>query len=649
LNQLLYKILERCLIKNVGSIYTALNQLLIDADVLPELTFTSLMKQQHGQKTSEAASTVTDSYADRSSHTETVPAAHATGMQQMPTDVTINQAVPAWKQTQIIRPDQTAPIADYQQQLFGAIRQMQYQATQAMPGDAMFGMNGTGMHQQLSSQDLAGGEWVPAGNTGLNPAVATMPSGPVYTRKDIVTALHDLQGGIAQAQDPEKTGVLKAFRELQPGNLQTCPIQSLDTVMDEIARISPDEGDEPKQLDTDDCNTIDLVGMIFEYMLRDENLPDSVKSILSYLHVPYIKVALLDPELFAQPDHPARVLLDRLSEAGALWLNREGEGQFRVFDVIKNTVDQVLSDFDMGIELFERLLRDFDEFINKVKRRIEQLEKLSAQKVEAEKNIQEVKASVHAQIKSKVKGEKIPAPLVAMLLYPWFDYLTSVMLRYGENSEEWAQSFQVIDTLLWSIQPKTTEHELHRLENLKPILKNQIQKGFDTIGYDPVKGAELLEKITELQEQVSQLNTPIKVSSLDTEVIERIEQDTVEREEAVKTPDWSTLTHEEKEIIEKLRLIEFGTWFEFRQADDPDQSQKLKVAWYDPDHLSYLLVNSAGKQVSVMSAVELAKQILSRSASIVAGSAKPFFQRALESIYQDMTSVNSPVTQVPAS
>ena len=52
--------------------------------------------------------------------------------------------------------------------------------------------------------------------------------------------------------------------------------------------------------------TIDLVGMLFEYMLSDEHLPDSVKALLSYLHTPFLKIAFIDKDFFEQPEHPAR-------------------------------------------------------------------------------------------------------------------------------------------------------------------------------------------------------------------------------------------------------------------------------------------------------------------------------------------------------
>ena len=488
-----------------------------------------------------------------------------------------------------------------------------------------------------------------AGGTGTSASqVAALAQGPVYTHNDIVTALHGLQGAVALADAPDKTGVMQAFKELKPGNIDSCPVQPLDVVIDAIAQISPDEGDDPKQLDDEDCSTIDLVGMIFDYMLKDENLPDSVKAILSYLHVPYIKVALIDPEMFAKSEHPARRLLDELSEAGALWLNKEGHGQFRVFDEIKRVVDQILSDFNIGVELFDQLLSEFDEFTRKVKRRVEQLEKLSAQKAEADQNLQKVKAYVHKQIKTRVKAEQLPAPLVAMLLYPWFDYLTSIMLRYGEKSEEWGQGLQVIDTLLWSIKPKTTEHEIHRLDNVREFLSKQIEKGFDTIGFDPTKGQDLLQQITVLQDSAASLESSkevVELSEADQQEIDRMQNETTVREQITLAPKESEMTEAEREIVDKLRLIEFGTWFEFQKEDNPDESQKLKVAWYNTENLSYLMVNAAGKQVSVLTALDLARQMIGQSARIIAGSAKPFFERALESIYENMAetvSVNDP-------
>ena len=75
----------------------------------------------------------------------------------------------------------------------------------------------------------------------------------------------------------------------------------------------------------DDRFIIDVVGMLFEYMLNDENLPDNVKALLSHLHTPFLKIAFLDPDFFEHSEHPVRLLLNSLTEAGSRWLDKDGK------------------------------------------------------------------------------------------------------------------------------------------------------------------------------------------------------------------------------------------------------------------------------------------------------------------------------------
>src|SRR5690606_31053796 len=67
---------------------------------------------------------------------------------------------------------------------------------------------------------------------------------------------------------------------------------------------------EQAQLSDVDMQTMELVGKLFEYLQTDQNLPNSIKAPLSYLHIPLLKIAFTDKDFFAQAEHPARVLLN---------------------------------------------------------------------------------------------------------------------------------------------------------------------------------------------------------------------------------------------------------------------------------------------------------------------------------------------------
>ena len=87
-----------------------------------------------------------------------------------------------------------------------------------------------------------------------------------------------------------------------------------------------------------DEDTIDLVGMLFEYILEDRNLPTQMQALLGRLQIPYLKVAILDNHLFAKHSHPGRRLLDRLADAAKSW-SKESDRDLRLFNEIKSIVD----------------------------------------------------------------------------------------------------------------------------------------------------------------------------------------------------------------------------------------------------------------------------------------------------------------------
>src|SRR5690606_19813706 len=79
------------------------------------------------------------------------------------------------------------------------------------------------------------------------------------------------------------------------------------------------------QLAEHDADTVDLVGMVFRFMLDDPKIPDVVKSLLSHLHTPYLKLAILDPGFLENQQHNARLLINSMAETGARWVTDEKE------------------------------------------------------------------------------------------------------------------------------------------------------------------------------------------------------------------------------------------------------------------------------------------------------------------------------------
>src|SRR3546814_4455044 len=72
-----------------------------------------------------------------------------------------------------------------------------------------------------------------------------------------------------------------------------------------LSRVSAKTGKSRVVGEIDD-DVINLVSMLFEFILDDRTLPDSLKALIGRLQIPLLKVAVLDKTFFSRGSHPAR-------------------------------------------------------------------------------------------------------------------------------------------------------------------------------------------------------------------------------------------------------------------------------------------------------------------------------------------------------
>lgn len=499
-------------------------------------------------------------------------------------------------------PDPNQPTEQYQSALLHAIRSLQVSMRGGVSAAAPAPMS-EGI--RIATQDSPFAAFVP-GSGPIGPGV-------VITADQLMSALQTLQGSAAGVVgSPLDAGPLPPMDFTQVLTALAQQFQQSKTTRD--SKVSPA-----------DMHTIDLVGMVFEYMLKDENLPDSVKALLSYMHTPFLKLAFIDPGFFEQPEHPARMLLNSLAEAGTRWVGNDGTVQHDMYNKIKDVVDRVLRDFKNDVRVIAELLLEFNNYTKSIIRRQELMEKRAAEKAQGEERLREVKLRVNEEIRKRTDDKELPSAVLLLALQPWSDYLSFVLLRYGEKSDKWANALAVVDDLLWIIEPQTDPAGVTRQAELAPALLRDIETGFETIGYDQAKGKKLLEAISSLIEMAQQSKRAEPAPAPMRDKLEKIAA--VKAGQAEEVTD---ISKEEAKIVENLKLIEFGTWFEF------EGGRRLKIAWYNARTSHYMLVDQMGKKVAMMSGLEIAREMIAKRAKIIAGSSKPFFERALENIFQKL-------------
>jgi len=420
-------------------------------------------------------------------------------------------------------------------------------------------------------------------------------------------------------------------------------------LLDQVSRLSDDSRE--RRVSNADEDTIDLVGMLFEYILQDRNLPTQMQALFGRLQIPYLKVAILDKHLFAQKAHPARRLLDVLAESGKSW-SEESDRDQRLFGRIKAAVETVLRDFDDDVGVFERELAAFTDFVDQHVKRAELAEQRAAEATRGREKLQEARRTSAREILKRIDGRNLPPIVHTVLSRPWANYLVLTLLRQGEGSDEWRNALRFADEFVWSAQPKTNESEHTRLRALLPQLEKALRHGLTTVAYHESDVKQLMQELsqfyrrlldgqkveTKTAQEVIAGNAGPSLSSAEdgaggirSESTAVVTQSPVE-EAVLSSGNVAEATTEiladDDEYVLAVRELKVGTWIEF--VDASDNRERAKLSWISPISAKYLFVNRRGLKVCDKTVSALSQELRAGTATVL--EEVPLFDRALDAI-----------------
>ena len=271
---------------------------------------------------------------------------------------------------------------------------------------------------------------------------------------------------------------------------QPLKVEGLKVVLQQqLAAHSPQPGQH--KLADQEADIVDLVGMLFDFILDDENLPDSCKTILSHLHTPYLKVAVQDKALFTQHHHPARRLLNSMAQAGVLY---GGEGDERgLLAKMQWAVERVIQDFDGDLQLFGRLQEEFDAFVATLKHKVDLRERRAVEAAKGRDKLLGARQQALDIIARSLHEREPPSIIRNFLELTWADVLVFTLLRHSEQSDEWQRACEVAEQLAWSGTLLDAAGR-ERLQALRVPLLSDLRQGLQQLGSYHEEGIRRLLK-----------------------------------------------------------------------------------------------------------------------------------------------------------
>ena len=601
---ILLKLFDLHVVHNLAGLYLSINQLLISENVLPVIKHSAVKHDSQSQHNS--GHTITDQEMFTQSGAPTSPDG----------SVSSPGASPMWGQLQ---------------SMLSAQRQQMYAGSSGQAGSVPSGSIQDGFVP--AGAGSMPGSGVPgatgqAGNSAGSQVLVPM------TTEDVLSSLSEIQNSTI---DQLPQGGAHAV-----GNFLRVHLES-------TAR----EGEQEKLINPVDNDLIDVVCLIFEYILDDPHLPIAAKASIGRLQIPMLKVAMLDKEFFSMNGHPARYLLNLLASTAVGVDDSEAQDQ-PVLNKINQIVEYILEHFSDDISLFEEQTAELNKFISEHNKQEQEAYTELGQQQHEKEELALARAWVKETLSQHLTGRELPTPIVDIILGPWKDVMLETYLQEGEHGQLWKTQIRFIDVLCWSVEPKKHSLDKKKLGTIIQQLVTTLRDGLERINIpqdevnrifstlEPyhlasVHGLDLADCILMSQEKdsIAEVLQDNSEKDLLNEEIEKIIADEKVILEDIVLEDWepaSDLDEINDEYLMLARHMEMGKWVEFHNASG--ETKRAKLAWKSELLGEYTFLNWKFDVVADKTLNELAEDLRVGTAKVVDD--VPLMDRALSAVVSSL-------------
>ncbi|MCY7354861.1 MAG: DUF1631 domain-containing protein [Lysobacter sp.] len=444
----------------------------------------------------------------------------------------------------------------------------------------------------------------------------TSSSRPGMQRRPLRT---DELRSVANVLQGDKSGVFAEALAHGGGRLQATLRHEL---LDGARRLGLDP--ERTALSAEEEDAIDLVGLLFEAICDVHRLWDVGRNLLSRLVLPYLKLALNDDSLFVQPSHPARRLLDVLTEAcesnqGTTPHDRE------LLDRATQAVERVIAEYQEDLSIFELAATELNDLLAQQRRRVELAERRAAEAAFGRERLLQARHQAAVALVQCVRDYRLTAPVRQFLSEHWQHHLVQTLLRDGSDSARHigamnlGQSLVEIDLGAASAQGATIAD---RLIQLMPLLR-------DCLASSGLEANAADEAVARLVRALAWPDVPR--STMPSAPIEPFEAAEAQSS-TLRLVSNGGQREASPDATAAMRRLSQGDWV--RLIDDDGFERALKIAWISPLTSRFLIVNRRGMRELVATADQLA--LLAQQGRLIVGLPDAPFEGAMKQVWKHL-------------
>ena len=596
---ILYKLFDQEVSSRLAKMYQMLNKLLIDADILPQISLGKIHRPSQNTQQNNPQLDTEQAFQNNAMPPNSTVGSSASSAAYMGRAGTQHNA--AYHN------------GNPEQQVTGAHHLQNTNQTTQHSNTPLEQINN--VVQQFLNGEISGTHNISDTFQKFTPN--SSQQGQFYDKREVVKALSNLQFNYASS------GITPASSSRE---FKRAIIKDMG---------SRNGGAVTKQVNQIDEKTIDFIEMLFEAITEDGSISDLITNLLLRLQIPVIKAAMLDEDFFNNGEHPARYTLNLIAHVGK-GINTKEDPLYTKLD---NIVRQLMEEYDIDVSSFQNTIDKINLLIqNEDEQQIEN--EIEAQKEVLQEHARQV---VLTELQHHSKNKVLPKDVQPLILKHWSTLLFHHYIKTGKDSDEWHDTVSLLKLIIKSLQPIQNKEEWLSVNKHHESLTETIQEILNQTKQNPSEIDLSISALRNTYEQMLTTSTfkpdknAIEIENNADEVVNFNNIVYLTPEDNAPSPVDTGAEEAEIKLSKLSDDIRPGVWFEIYNGED-NAIRRLKLSVIIMEEARLIFVDRIGVKRMEKNADEFADELESGQSKMIADHS--IFDNALSNVIQSLSTAS---------
>ncbi len=393
--------------------------------------------------------------------------------------------------------------------------------------------------------------------------------------------------------------------------------------------------------------SLEVVTLMVDNIAHDPRLLAPIQQLIRRLEPALLRLALVDPRLFTNKQHAARVLVQEVADHSLAYASPSAPGFAEFVSAVGQTFEQLNQAQIENAEPFEHVLHVLRDEWREATRNNARSRDQAVQALQHAEQRNMLAQKIASEIAAHPDASRVPSVIVDFLCGPWAQVVAQSRLE-GAGNKASADKFQaLVSALLWSAHPDITRKDAAKLTRLVPPLLSTLREGLETIHYPSTKTSAFFEALMGLHQRAFRAEhkpTAVPAQAVVAEPVltaarpHLVEDDNpwVAPEEArasnfMDLPDAPPEQLQEQEVTDAQpaqQTLELGCWVELLVNE---QWTRTQLTWASPHGTLFLFTSAVG---TTQSMTRRSRDKLVAAGHLRVLSGKPLVDGALNAVAQ---------------